>query len=385
MRQNTKSIFSSAVKALSVALAALLMTSLVLRASVLRASATVVTDEIELATRSILLIDKSNSTAENAEELEAVLSGINTAAFDAVIAFSKENCSPICEYIDAACRGGYTHITVVTDGEQWPPEDYSSLGLYSDKEINLVLTEAEDEESEELVENLKGVLANSSLKVTLPSGEVRDVLNGYQPPKYTIEIEVPDLISADTEPEQEPVQEPIGTAGDDDGHCWWWLALLLAVLIAALFDFIHELLIKRREKGKAVERAIDVAAANGALPILDVSGSMTSAQDRAHKALASRYPSNAKVVAFADGVLETRASKVCALKPGGLTNGRAALKKAAELKAEELLLVSDLKFRLDYQEIAPFRKITVLAPTGYSQCTLDALRSMAAIVEVVEL
>ena len=116
--------------------------------------------EIELKTTSIVLVDRSGSTKDGSE-VDAILASMQISEdvpvgyFDShkVTLDNKYNIggnSSICEAIDDAVKNDYTHITIITDGQQWP-QDYSALGIYSNVDIRFMLTDTEPEAAEKLL------------------------------------------------------------------------------------------------------------------------------------------------------------------------------------------------------------------------------------------
>lgn len=381
--------------------------------AILTASATSTT--IELETRSALLIDRSGSMDDQAA-VEEVLSQYDFNSFDEVVyfdtglstsdSFAGGGNSSICEAIDKVAAGGFTHITVVTDGEQWPA-DYSNLGIYTDLDLTVRLVD-ESEEAEELVSQLESHLSNSNLKVVKPEGEEVIILNEYKDPIYTIEI--PDY-SADEG------SSNIYNDGDEitiieegkRGYFPWWLIILLAALIAAIFDFIHELITRRRE-GEEDKKAEPTRAgsttvvssppvpmpakaiahiAQGAHVVADLSGSMAAQQEETAKACMDAQKGSEDVLCFGDSVSEHAASELSGIQASGKTHGWEAMEQAAAKGWDEIVLVSDLKFNgkeFDKTSFAKnFKKITVVAPKGYSTVTLENLEQIADEVEVLHL
>lgn len=393
---------------------AALILAVVVLVSAFSLTAAATTTQIELETRSILLVDRSGSI-EDREAVDAIVSKLEVASFDAVGYFDTEvsadegfaggGNSSICEAIDKAADAGFAHITVITDGEQWPA-DYSSLGLYSDLDLTIHLVE-ENEAAEDLVREVEGRLANSSLKVVTPEGEEQVVLDDYQAPVYNIEI--PD---GNSEVDQEGDTD-VDNEGDKtfiqnikEGYFPWWLILLIAALIAALFDFIHELITRGRveEKGgettattatavtpapKPIPLAAVAQIARGAHVLADFSGSMAAQQGETAQACMAAQKGSDAVLCFGDTVTEHAASELTGLQASGQTHGWEAMEQAAAKGWDELVLVSDLGFNgkaFDKSAFPKkFKKVTVVTPTAYHQPTLENLKKIADEVEVLHL
>ncbi len=303
--------------------------------------------------------------------------------------------SSICEAIDAAARGGFTHIIVVTDGEQYPRE-YGALGIYTDLDVQIFLSEEKDKEAEKFLAELQDSLVNSSLTVTGIDGNVEVLMDGYKPKTYTVQIEVPDPVIEEPEPDDEkdpgdddesdPGPTVIQTVECDheckDGRCWWWLALLLAILIAALFDLIHELITRRGWFGPTVGKV-----KKGAKMLLDVSGSMSKYASAVVRA--AKRGKAESIIAFGEQVLEVLLNEVAKLSIGGATLGVEALKLAAANGWEEIILVSDLQFNGEALNVndfpVKFKCITVLAPNPYNMAMVSELQQIADRVEVLSL
>ncbi len=362
------------------------------------------TDEIELDAHSVILVDRSGSV-KNREKVDAILQEINPNKEIPEVHFDSRGIilddtyvgggdSPICEALDDVVRGGFKHVIIVTDGEQWP-QKYDALGIYRNLDIRIILTEEMDAEAQQLVDQLQLHMTQSSLKVQTPSGEEIVLMDEYKPEKYTVEIEIPDPVIEEPEPEDE--EDPGDEESDpaptviqtvecnhecENNKCWWWLALLLGILIAALFDFIHELITRRGWFGP-VKRKIR----NGAVVLLDVSGSMqrfiNAVVNAARRAKASI------IIAFGSDVVEAKLHEVAGLDIGGSTRGTEALKKAAANGYEEIILVSDLMFNgeafvaSDFSH--KFKSITVLAPNSYNMAMISELQQIADRVEVLSL
>lgn len=382
-------------------------------------AATTETKNIELETRSALLIDKSGSMKKIAA-VEAVLGQYDFASYDAVVNFDQRistdinfvggGNSYICEVIDELADAGFTHITVVTDGEQWP-QDYSALSVYTDLDLTIHLVE-EDEESKEFINQLKSRLVKSNLKVAKPDGSEEVILNDYQAPIYSIEV---------------PVVEESNISEDEDegntfieniqkGYFPWWLILLIAALIAALFDFIHELITHRRDEEKDEEKEKEeepqsgnnvatavapvpvpkpipakavVHIAQGAHVLADFSGSMAAQQSETAKACMDAQKGSEAVICFGDSVSEHSADELQGIQAAGQTHGWEAMEQASVKGWDEIVLVSDLGFNgKTFDENAfskKFKKVTVVAPSNYHQPTLENIKKIADEVEVLHL
>lgn len=375
----------------------LLITVFTLTAS----AATTTTQTIELETRSVLLIDKSSSM-EKQQKVEAVVGQYDFASYDAVVNFdhrlstdanfSGGGNSYICEVIDELADAGFTHITVVTDGEQWP-QDYSALSVYTDLDLTVHLVE-EDEESQEFIDQLKSRLVNSNLKVVKPDGSKEVKLNDYKAPIYTIEVPVVE--------ENEDEGNKTFIQNLKEGYFPWWLVLLLAVLIAALFDFIHELITQGRNKEKGdntvttatlVPKPLPAAAVaqieKGAHVVADFSGSMAAQQSETAKACMNAQKGSEPVICFGDNISEHTASELKRIQAAGRTHGWEALEAAVSKGWDEIVLISDLEFNgkaFDQNSFAKkFKKITVVTPSSFDWETLKNLEKIADEVEVLYL
>lgn len=391
--------------------------AVVLLASAFSLTASASTQTIELTTRSALLVDRSGSIKDQ-DEVNELLKNIYQTQFDFVGYFDNRQISldptylggsnsAICETIDEVAKLGYTHITVITDGQQWP-KNYSSLGVYSDLDLTIVLV-GDKEESEELINHLKERLVNSNLKVIKPDGQEEVILNGYQPPVYSFE-----LPAGNSAADQEGNTSDVDNEGDKtfiqnikEGYFPWWLVLLLAVLIAAIFDFIHELITQGRVEDKKEEpqqqastpttlpvpKPIPAKAiaqiAGGAHVLADYSGSMAAQQSETAKACQAAQKGSNAVLCFGDSVSEHAADELTGLQASGQTHGWEAMEEAAAKGWDELVLVSDLGFNgKAFDESAfskNFKKITIVTPTGCHQPTLENIRKIAEEVEVLSL
>ena len=367
----------------------------------LTANAATYTDEIELETRTIILVDRSGSMKDR-EAVDNIMASLDTenvtiAYFDSHKLTLDENYnvggnSSICEAIDAAARGGFTHIIVVTDGEQYPRE-YGALGIYTDLDVKIFLSEEKDKEAEKFLAELQDSLVNSSLSVVGIDGNVEVLMDGYVPKTYTVEIEIPDPVIEEPEPdddsvdvetdEEQPVQ--IINCNHECTHkckCLWWLALLLGILIAALFDLIHELITRRGWFGP-VSRKVK----KGAKMLLDVSGSMSTYASSVVRA--AKKGKATSIIAFGDQVVEVPLDEVAKLNIGGATLGVEALKLAAANGWEDIVIVSDLQFNGEALNVSDFSQkfkcITVVAPNPYNMAMISELQQIADRVEVLSL
>lgn len=386
------------------------------------ATAQTFSTSVEIPTRSILLIDRSGSM-EDREAVEVKLASIDLEAFDAVRYFDSANMTPdesysggydsnLCEAIDAAVTGGFDHITVVSDGHQWPAR-YDALGVYSDVDIEILLTEENDVNVDRFLRTLGNSLSNSSLKVETLDGEEVVLLDGYQPTTMPIEIEVPELVTTvETTVETVVETEEISCPGEH-ASCLWWLALVLAVATAALFDFIHELITRKSGKNEKyeeqylsqlctcqlpcrdcpfeeyqMEQKVIAELQNGANLLVDTSGSMTSLRKVATAAAKKVNVEN--LIAFAESIDKVDATALEGLQLGGSTHGWEAIELANEQGYDDLVIVSDLQFNGksfdQVQLVGKIQKITAVVPkVGYSDLVLQQLCEIADKVEVLYL
>lgn len=386
-------------------------------------TAVAATSEIELQTRSALLVDRSGSVKDQ-QVVNSVIDTMDKAEYDFIGYFDDSQISldaeyqgggnsAICETIDEVAKLGYTHIAIVTDGEQWP-KDYTSLGAYTDLDLTFYLVGDKDTASSELIDQLKSRLINSSLKVVTTEGEEQEILNDYKNPVYT--IEVPEVEEEDSTSINE---DKTFIDNIKEGNFPWWLVLILAAVIAALFDFIHELITKKRDNryssmigtkmvernpvGKGVAYGVDAqridmevrplpieavdAIVKGTKVLADYSGSMARQQKETAAACKKLNPSG-KVICFGEEVSEVKASEMEAIKPEGSTHGWEAIQEASAKGCDNILIISDMKFngrRFDKKDFARFKKITVVVPNSYSKENLANLREIADEVEVLPL
>ena len=399
------------------------------------AAAQTVSTSVELPTRSIILIDRSGSM-EDQKAAQAKLASLDLEAFDTVRYFDSAAMtadeayaggadSNLCEAVDAAVTGGFDHITVVTDGHQWPAE-YSALGVYSDVDIEILLTEEIDSNVERFLDALEGSLSNSSLKVETLAGEELVLMDDYQVTTLLVEVEVPDVepddsdVGTSEEAEESTTEEVVTNCNHEKCRCFWWLALVLAVIIAALFDLIHELITrKRNNKEKAeeqkpvepqqpqactcqqsfpcrdcpfeewqMEQAVIAKLQNGANLLLDVSGSMTALRTVATAAAKKVNAEN--LIAFAENIEQVEANALDALQLGGSTHGWEAVEMAKKQGYDDIIIVSDLQFNgksFDQVQLTgKFQKITAVVPkSDHSKLVLEQLQQIADKVEVLYL
>lgn len=412
---------------------ALILALVVLFALATTAAAQTVSTSVELPTRSILLIDKSGSM-EDQKAAQAKLASLDLEEFDAIRYFDSAAItadeaytggadSSLCEAVDAAVTGGFDHITVVTDGHQWPAE-YSALGVYSDVDVEILLTEEIDVNVERFLAALEGSLSNSSLKVETPAGEEKVLLDGYHPTTIMVEMEVPNVETTvggtSSDAEESTTEEVVTNCNHEKCRCLWWLALLLGGLLAMLFDLIHELITRKRGKKEMgeeqqtqqtepqqttgctcqlpcrdcpfeewqMEQAVIAKLQNGANLLLDTSGSMTALRTVATAAAKKVNAEN--LIAFAENVEQVEANALDALQLGGSTHGWEAVEMAKEQGYDDIIIVSDLQFNgksFDQVQLTgKFQKITAVVPkSDHSKLVLEQLQQIADKVEVLYL
>ena len=196
--------------------------------------------------RSALLFDSSGSMRkEHAYEFAAwsnVLAEANE--YDYKIFFDSKGMSfnpdyvgggdsNICEAFNAVAKFGVNKIDIITDAEQYPL-DYSSLRDYKNIDTTIYMVyrkESETEEHKNFFNALKNSMTDCSLKVVW-IGEEKDIyLDDYVAP----------VVASGTPSINISVEEK-----ENANNCLWWLSIIIAILIAVLFDFIHELIMKRR-------------------------------------------------------------------------------------------------------------------------------------------
>ena len=393
-----------------------LVLTMVLGLMPMYAHAATYTDEIELPAHTVILVDKSGSV-KNRERVEEVVREINpeklnpeTGEMEKEIpevhfdsrgiildnTYKGGGDSPICEALDDVVRGGFKHIIIVTDGEQWP-QKYDALGIYRNLDIRIILTEEMDKESEALVEQLQLHMVDSALKVQVPSGEEIILMDDYKPETLTVEIEIPDpVVEEPDDGEEEPKDETEPVSGPQhstqivecnhkcEHKCKWWCWLALPVaLLALLLALLHWLFGLGGGWFGPVKRKIK----KGAKMLLDVSGSMSNYAKSVVRA--AKKGKAESIIAFGDQVLEVKLDEVAGLNIGGATHGVEALKLAAANGWEELVLVSDLQFNgaaLNASDFSQkFKCITVVAPNPYNMGMISELQQIADRVEVLSL
>jgi len=359
---------------------------------------------IELETYSVLLIDQSGSMKDR-EAVEEILGQIDREEFDKEYFFDdrfsrdpdvRGGNSDIVSALNKVVVGGFTHITIVTDGEQYPI-NYSNLGGYANLDITIHLVE-KSEQATEFYALLASRLTASSLKVVTPEGE-KVVLDDYQPPIYM--IEVPVYIPSDTDSESEPDSESDfsesikeetiiieKTIIEKETFPWWWV-LLAAVLLAALFDFIHELITRDRGGDDEVVplpgEAVD-AIKSGSKVLADFSGSMAAQQSETVKVC--KEASVKKILCFGEKVKEVKVRMLRWLRAEGHTAGWEAVEYASEKDWDDIVIISDLFFNGKcFAEISTkeFKEIMVVVPENYNQDTLECLKAISKEIKVVPL
>lgn len=371
------------------------------------------TVSFELTTRSVLIIDRSGSIKDQ-EEVNAIAENV-TASYDAVVYFDDGQISVnpefigggnshICEQIDLLVKSGFTHIGVITDGQQWPA-NYNSLGLYTDITLTMYLVGDKQKEAEELVNELKDRMVHSDLKVISPDGEETVVLSEYEAPLYEIEVPMPipdqKVIYYNTFP------EGVETGKDDveeKSNCKWLWAFLGGILVAAIFDLIHELITRKNSKDngsnptngtasstpvKPIPSAVVTTIAKDNLyPVCDVSYSMAGQQAATQEAC-ERAGNAPKALCFGDSIYECNVDKLSTVTSSGKTAGWEALEEVQKKGKRRILLVSDLEFNqkpFDKNNfLLGFDKILVVTPTTVNQKTMENLAEITDEIEVVYL
>ena len=378
------------------------------------------TKTIELETYSALLIDKSGS-ANKIEAVETIVGQYDFASYDVVVPFDHRistnpeftggGNSHICEVIDQLVDSGFTHITVITDGEQWP-EDYSALGVYTNVDLTIHLVE-EDEESEQFINQLKSRLVNSDLKVTKPDGTEEMILNGYKKPIYSIEVPViedkpsededkalPDD-GEDNSSENVEDEDNVFIENIKEGYIPWWIILLI-FLIPAIYDIIHELITRRRSKDEDEDDTTDstkptmssetvavVAKKLGEGNVEYYVDNSTSFERVFHGAAEAALQSGIKrATTFGSEVKRRDVAELHGLTAQNQTKGWEAIETTKGGKNGVIL--SDMHFNgKAFDEKAftgkHFRKITVFAPKGYNVANVENLKKIADEVEVLPL
>lgn len=371
-----------------------------------------ITREIELTTRSALLVDRSGSM-EDIENVNEYLAKFDTSKYDFVGYFDHRQISVdpdfegggdsyICEAIDKMAERGFIHIDVITDGQQWPQE-YDALVGYTDIDLTIYLVE-ETEDSEELTKKLAERMVNSSLQVVTPDGDKRVILDDYQPPVYTIEIPLPEEKddeggAVENIPQE---QDEKDTDNPEVKIPWWWFVItfLLAVLIAALFDLIHELITHRDRDGQkndddgGAQQPLPVipekgkkAIAEGDFILADISGSMATCQQATAQACQSVNGAAPKCIAFGQSVMHVKTAELSSIPNQGQTYGWEAVETAWNMGKKRIVIVSDMQFNGKAFQAGQmmFERITVIAPAGYKEQNVEQLRQIAKEVEVLPL
>lgn len=379
----------------------------------------------ELTTRSVLIIDRSGSIKDQ-KEVNTVAENV-AASYDTVAYFDDGHLSVdpdfagggnshICEQIDELVKCGFTHIGVVTDGQQWPAK-YNSLGLYTDITLTIYLVGDKQEEAEELVNKLKTRMVHSDLKVINPNGEETVVLSEYEAPIYQIEVPV-QVKETETNIEKNETNR-FSSSGTDVSHlvetgkdesqeesdCKWLWAVLIAALIAAIFDLIHELITRKTASKtdkddatdgttssvpvKPIPAAVVTTIAEEELyPVCDVSGSMAGQQSATQEAC-EKAGNAPKALCFGDSVYECDVDNLSTITSGGRTAGWEALEKAQQDGREKILLVSDLEFNekpFDENNFdKKFKKVVVVTPTKVNHETLENIKKITDEIEVIYL
>ena len=368
-----------------------------------------VTREIELTTRSALLVDKSGSI-KNTDAVNDYLAKLDISRYDFVGYFDDKQLSVnpnykgggdsyICERIDDLIVRGYTHIDVLTDGQQCSPAGYSALSGYTDVDITIYLVE-EAAEAEELIDKLAERLVNSSLKVVTSEGDKRVILDEYQPPVYVIEIPLPEE-KDDEGGEVENIPQEQNEKDTDNPEVkipWWWFVItfLLAVLIAALFDFIHELITRRdRENNDSDDHQNEPlpeipekgkkAIAEGDFILADVSGSMAVYQQATAIACKAVKGASRKCLAFGESVQHVPVKDLVFMSNQGQTHGWEAVETAWNMGMKRIIIVSDMQFNGKAFQAGQmqFDRVTIIAPQGYKNHNVERLRTIAKEVEVL--
>ena len=346
------------------------------------------TRTIELETRSALLVDRSGSM-DDKNAVEQILSQYDIASFDEVVYFDTSistdsnftggGNSSICEAIDKVATGGFTHITVVTDAEQWPA-DYSSLGVYSDLDITIHLVE-ETKDADKLIKEMENHLSNSGLKVVTPDGQENIILDEYKAPIYEIVLQNSedegDIYEGDT---------IINEGNDYICNCdcckcnhkawsWWWILLLLLPLLGILlwWFFRNWNIARKIRNSKAV---------------VDCSNSMTKFLTRLYRACRRMGVSkDAEFVRFGEGASIEKLSFLKNVQGERCTHGTEGLELAIAQGWDEIVLISDLGFNGKSVSTLKgrFKKVSVVVPSGYSSATLDEVKKIADEVEVLHL
>lgn len=358
----------------------------------------------EARTRSCLLVDHSGSIDEHelvnslAEELTRendfdFVGYFDDSQISLLPTYKGGGNSQICETIDQVVRLGYTHIYMVTDGEQWP-RDYTNLGVYSDVDLKIYLV-GEKEAASELVSHLQGRMTNSSLTV-VKDGEEEILLDGYEPDTFVVEVPIPEEETLETVKEEHGKDIP-----------WWiWLIVVALFVLPMLWDFIHELLTKHHGKAnppssttvatktttvspKPLPLEAALAIARGAKVLADFSGSFAAQQATETAKVCELVAPEAEVICFGDTVNAVRASQLKTMKSEGCTHGWEAMETAAKKGESVIVLISDLEFNgKKFEECSfpkKFRKATLVVPERYNVATLEQIKEIAEEVEVLPL
>lgn len=352
---------------------------------------------IELETRSVLLVDRSGSMGDR-EKVDDYVSQMDTVSYDVVLYFDDKQSSTdptyvgggdsyICEKINEMATSGFTHIDIITDGQQWP-QNYEALGIYTDLDIKFFLVE-ETEDSKELIDNLKTRLVNSSLKVITFDGEEEAILDGFEPPIYSIEVPRPTSTVVLEE------GNGYGNSNSNSNNCKWWLALILGMLSAAVFDFIHELITRRRDNiatkkaaAKPMPATVVSQIKKGKKILADFSGSMAN-QQLATAEACKKAGLSEKIMVFGNSVSFCRPWRISWKRASGMTAGWEAIQKALEKGWKDIMVISDLDFnKKSFEEVklsGKFNSITVVSPAAINQAVLDELSKITDEIEVVHL
>lgn len=332
------------------------------------------TQKVEIPVRSCLLIDRSGSIKDQAEVNEK-MNQYNLEMFDFVGYFDDQQISTdpsyagggdshLCETIDQMISHGFQRIVIITDGEQYPLGDYSSLGLYTDIYLSIDLVGKKTQVAEEFTNALAERMENSTLQVTDPNGTMEFIENDFE--RNVFEIEIPDPA---------PVEEE-----DHNCKCYWWIALILGALIAAIFDFIHELL-TRRLRGDLIKKI------RKAKVLADFSGSMSSYKAEVKRnCKAARYKKPVMIFSGCE-VREISLAELLTVESGGQTPGWEAVAEAYQQGEENIVIISDLGFNgMSFDEAAGwhFKEITLVVPNGgHDVATENEMRKIADKVEVI--
>lgn len=336
--------------------------------------------------RSALLFDSSGSMRkEHAYEFAALSNVLSEANdYDYKIFFDSKGMSfypdyvgggdsNICEAFHAVAKFGVNKIDIITDAEQYPL-DYSGLKDYKNIDTTIYMVyrkESETEEHKNFFNALKNSMTDCSLKVVW-IGEEKDIyLDDYVAP----------VVASRTPSVNISVEEK-----ENGNNCLWCLALIIAVLFAALFDFIHEL-IKKRRMNVPLE-AVN-AIRNGAHLLLDVSGSMSKFKRAAKKACIKASSENPILCFGDDKIVDVPIGDLNKINLNGGTPGWEALEYAVQNDLEEIVLISDLKFNgKEFNSCyfgRKFKKITVVLPRGYQKSTLPEIEYITEELKTIEL